>query len=96
MHASEPVNKIEGGLWTETLAEGQQRIVDEVTGKVRRAIYGATVNLSLWNRLIENDVKRRRENRKVYQQVYSTYLLPSHFSYCAHLGTIWRDKNYAL
>lgn len=91
MHASGPVNKIEGGLWTETLAEGQQQIADEVTEKVRRANYGATANLSLWNRLISEN-KGRRENQKVYQQVYC--LLQSHFSYCAHLGAIWRGKNY--
>ncbi|XP_006454954.1 hypothetical protein AGABI2DRAFT_190125 [Agaricus bisporus var. bisporus H97] len=36
--SSGPVNKGDNNLWTETPAERQQRIADEVTGKKRRAV----------------------------------------------------------
>lgn len=84
---SGPVNKLENNLWTETPAERQQRIADEVTGKKRRAVDAANealIGADSTDRKRSRREEEERIRRGVDEYTVHIYYLPPRFSYDAH------------
>jgi hypothetical protein len=63
-----PPKKVDNSLWTETPAERQQRLADEVMGRKRR-VENADLDQDADAHAKDDDSKRRKRDAKLQRQV---------------------------
>ena len=79
-----PAKKVDNSLWTETPAERQQRIADEVSGKKRRAANAPDEEPD------PDAIKRRRRDEEIRREVEAhtvstLLLLVDHSLFCIYI-----------